>query len=161
METVRTTLADLKLLYIFWAEALSTAVYLINQSPVIRFESFRNLVAVAVQKHHKLHQLDITEAFLNGHLEDEVFMKQLEGFVVEGKENLVCRLKQSLYGLKQSSICWNFTLDAHLKDMSYVQSTIGVYVDDFVITGESSGRIEQVKTALAQKFDVKDLGELH
>ena len=64
-------------------------------SPVIRFESFRNLVAVAVQKRLKLHQLDITAAFLN--LEDEVFMKQPEGFVVERKENLVCRLKQSLY----------------------------------------------------------------
>ena len=62
-------------------------------SPVIRFESFRNLVAVAVQKRLKLHQLDITAAFLN--LEDEVFMKQPEGFVVERKENLVCRL--SLY----------------------------------------------------------------
>ena len=103
-------------------------------------------------------------------------MKQPEGFVVEGKEHMVCRLKQSLYGLKQSPRCWNSTLDAHLKDMGYVQSTndpciytlsegelsiIGVYVDDFVATGESSGRIEQVKTALAQKFDVKDLGELH
>ena len=145
-------------------------------SPVIRFESFRNLVAVAVQKGLKLHQLDITAAFLNGHLEDEVFMRQPEGFVVEGKEHLVCRLKQSLYGLKQSPRCWNSTLDAHLKDMGYVQSTndpciytlsegelsiIGVYVDDFVVTGESSERIEQVKAALAQKFDVKDLGELH
>ena len=145
-------------------------------SPVIRFESFRNLVAVAVQKCLKLHQLDITAAFLNGHLEDKVFMKQPEGFVVEGKEHLVCRLKQSLYGLKQSPRCWNSTLEAHLKDMGYVQSTndpciytltegelsiIGVYVDDFVIAGESSEGIEQVKTALTQKFDVKDLGELH
>ena len=50
-------------------------------SPVIRFESFRTLVAVAVQKGLKLHQLDITAAFLNGHLEEEVFMKQPEGFV--------------------------------------------------------------------------------
>ena len=145
-------------------------------SPVIRFKSFRSLVAVAVQKRLKLHQLNITAAFLNGHLEEEVFMKQPEGFVVEGKEHLVCKLKQSLYGLKQSPRCWNFTLDAHLKSMGYVQSTndpciytssggestiIGVYVDDFVIAGESSKRIEQVKTSMSEKFDVKDLGELH
>ena len=145
-------------------------------SPVIRFESFRSLVAVAVQKGLKLHQLDITAAFLNGHLEEEVFMDQPEGFKVEGKEHLVCRLKQSLYGLKQSPRCWNSTLDAHLKSMGYVQSTsdpciytstegetsiIGVYVDDFVIATESSERIEQVKAALSQKFDVKDLGSLH
>ena len=130
-------------------------------SPVIRFESFRSLVAVAIQKRLKLHQLDITAAFLKGHLEEEVFMKQPEGFVVDGKEYLVCKLKQSLYGLKQSPRCWNSTLDAHLKGMGYVQSTndpciytssggestiIGVYVDDFVIAGESSERIEQVKT---------------
>ena len=145
-------------------------------SPVIRFESFRSLVAIAVQNGLKLHQLDITAAFLNGHLEEEVFMRQPEGFVEKGKQHLVCRLKQSLYGLKQSPRCWNSTLDAHLKDMGYVQSTndpciytttdgelsiIGVYVDDFVIAGKSSERIEQVKAAISQKFDVKDLGELH
>jgi len=144
-------------------------------SPVIRFESFCSLVVVAVQKQLKLHQLDITAAFLNGRLED-VYMKQPEGFVVEGKENLVCKLKQSLYGLKQSPKCWNSTLDTHLKGMGYVQSNndpciytstegelsiIGVYVDDFVITGESSEKIEEIKVALSQKFDVKDLGELH
>lgn len=145
-------------------------------SPVIRFESFRNLVAVAVQKGLKLHQLDITAAFLNGHLEDEVFMRQPDGFVVEGKEHLVCKLKQSLYGLKQSPRCWNVTLDAQLKKMGYVQSTndpciyistegessiIGVYVDDFVIAANGQETIEKVKAALSEKFDVKDLGELH
>ena len=50
-------------------------------------------------------------------------MKQPESFVVEGKKHLVYRLKQSLYGLKQSPRCWNSTLDVHLKDMGYVQST--------------------------------------
>ena len=91
-------------------------------SPVIRFESFRSLVAVAVQKGLKLHQLDITTAFLNGQLKEEVYMEQPEGFVEKGKEHLVCKLKQSLYGLKQSPRCWNSTLDAHLKGMGYVQS---------------------------------------
>ena len=72
-------------------------------SPVIRFESFRSLVAVAVQKRLKLHQLDITAAFLNERLEEEVFMKKPEGFVVEGKEHLVCKLKQSLVRLEAIS----------------------------------------------------------
>ena len=145
-------------------------------SLVAHFESFYNLVAVAVQKELKLHQLDITSAFLNGHLEEEVFMKQPEGVVEKGKEHLVCRLKQRLYGLKQSPCCWNFTLDTHLKSMGYVQSVndpciyistagepsmIGVYVDDFVIAGENTQKIEEVKTALAQKFYVKNFGELH
>ena len=88
-------------------------------SPFIRFKSFRCMVAVAVQKHLQLNELDITAAFLNGHLEEEVFMKQPEGFVEEGKEHLVCKLKQSLYGLKQSHRCWNSVLDTHLKGMGY------------------------------------------
>ena len=102
--------------------------------------------------------------------------KQPEGFVEEGKEHLLCKLKQSLYGLKQSPRCWNYTLDAHLKSMGYVQSTsdpciytsaegetsiIGVYVDDFVIAAETTEKIKEIKTALSQKFEVKDLGELH
>ena len=103
-------------------------------------------------------------------------MKQPEGFVEEGKEHLVCKLKQSLYGLKQSPRCWNYTLDAHLTSMGYVQSTsdpciytssegdvsiIEVYVDDFVIAAKTTEKIEEIKTALSQKFEVKDLGELH
>ena len=92
-------------------------------SPVVRFKSFCSLVAVAVQKGLKLHQLDITTAFLNGHLKEEVYMKQPEGFVEKGKEHLVCKLKQSLYGLRQSPRCWNSKLDIHLKGVGYVQST--------------------------------------
>lgn len=93
-------------------------------SPVIRFESVRNLIAVAVQRGLKLHQLDVTTAFLNGHLNEEVFMRQPEGFVVKGKEHLVCRLKHSLYGLKQSPRCWNHTLDAYLKRLRFLQSIL-------------------------------------
>ena len=145
-------------------------------SPVIRFESFRSLVAVAVQKGLKLRQLDITAVFLNGKLDEEIFMKQPEGFVEKGKEHLVCKLKQSLYGLKQSPRCWNTTLDTHLKDMGFIQSPhdpciytatkgesclIGVYVDDFVVAAETSRRIDQVKQSLSKRFDVKDLGDLN
>ena len=54
-------------------------------SPVIRFESLRTLIALAVQKGLQLHQLDITAAFLNGELEEDVFMRQPEDFVEKGK----------------------------------------------------------------------------
>lgn len=60
-------------------------------SLVIRFESLRSLIALAVQKGLKLHQLDITATFLNGHLEEEVFMRQPHGFVEKGKEHLHCK----------------------------------------------------------------------
>ena len=58
-------------------------------SPVIRFESVRTLVAVSVPKGFRLHQLDVTTAFLNGHLDEEIYMRQPEGFVVKGK-NIWC-----------------------------------------------------------------------
>ena len=70
-------------------------------SPVVRFESLRIVTALAVQHGLKLHQLDVTTAFLNGALHEEVYMKQPEGYAVKGQEHLVCKLKQSIYGLKQ------------------------------------------------------------
>ncbi|ORU94049.1 MAG: hypothetical protein A6F71_09125 [Cycloclasticus sp. symbiont of Poecilosclerida sp. M] len=64
--------------------------------PVVRLESLRTLVAMSVRRGFQLHQLDITTAFLNGTLEEEVFMRQPDIFVVEGQEDMVCRLKRSL-----------------------------------------------------------------
>ena len=74
-------------------------------------ESLRTVVGLAARNGLKLHQLDITAAFLNGDLEEEVFMQQPEGFILKGQEQLVCKLRRSIYGLKQSPRCWNFTLD--------------------------------------------------
>lgn len=144
-------------------------------SPVVRPESVRTLLALATQKHLKLHQMDVTTAFLNGELHEEIYMKQPEGFVTEGREKLVCKLKRSLYGLKQSPRCWNQTLDSELKKMGFVQSTgdpcvyttfndglliLAVYVDDIILAGESEKAIERVKALLARRFKLKDMGEL-
>ena len=74
-------------------------------SPVVHFESIRTVVALSVQRGLKLHQKDVTSAFLNGELENEVYMKQPGEFEVEGNEDLVYQLNKSLYGLKQSSRC--------------------------------------------------------
>ena len=146
--------------------------------PVVRMESVRTLIAMSVQYGLKLHQVDVTTAFLNGELEEEVYMRQPEGFVAPGREDLVCRLKKSIYGLKQSPRCWNTALDSHLKKMGFVQASsdpciyrassgkepfllLGVYVDDIVLATKTSARLEEVKKALAQKFDIKDMGKLH
>ena len=58
-----------------------------------------------------LHQLDIATAFLNAELKEEIYMKQPDGFPVKGKEHLVCKLKKSIYCLKQSPRCWHEALD--------------------------------------------------
>ena len=89
---------------------------------------------------------------------------------------MVCKLKKSIYGLKQSPRCWNSVLDQFLKKIGFVQATsdpclymasegelflIAVYVDDIVLAGSSDVRMKEVKQALSQKFQVKDLGDLH
>ena len=76
-------------------------------------------MALSTQRGLELHQVDVHTAFLNGTLQVEVYMKQPTGYERKGEEHLVCRLKKSIYGLKQSPRCWNTALDAHLKRMGF------------------------------------------
>ena len=115
----------------------------------------------SVQFGLQLHQVDVTTAFLNGELEVEVYMQQPRGFVFEGKENLVCKLKKSIYGLKKSPRCWNTALDKQLKEMGFVQSTsdpciyidagdvffIGVYVDDIILASRENQKSERISVS--------------
>ena len=71
-------------------------------SPVVRLTSLRTMLAYAVKNDMFIHQMDVETAFLNGDLEEEIYMEQPEGYVKPGNEHLVCKLKKSLYGLKQS-----------------------------------------------------------
>ena len=90
--------------------------------PVVRFESVRTVIALAVQNGLKLHHMDAATAFLNYERKEEVYMKQPEGFETKGQEHLVCRTKRSNHGLKQSSRCCNTVLDRRLKKMGLVQT---------------------------------------
>ena len=135
------------------------------------------MIALAVHGNMKLHQMDVKTAFLNGELREEVFIRQPEGFTEQGKEHLVCRLKKSIYGLKQSPRCWNIAIDDHLKNMNFTQTEgdpclymssddgetaiIAVYVDDILIAAKTDKRIAEVKVAIAERFKVKDMGESH
>ena len=143
-------------------------------SPVVRMESVRTMIALAAKNNLLLHQMDVTTAFLNGTLEEEVYMKQPEGFATKGKKHLVCMLKKSIYGLKQSPRCWNVALDDHLCDIEFTQSTsypyiytleggsvlLAVYVDDVLLAAKSEQRMSEVKQAISNRFAVKDMGEL-
>ena len=69
---------------------------------VVKMTSIRNILSLVAVEDLHLEQLDVKTAFLHGDLEEEIYMQQPQGYEVKGKENLVCRLKKSLYGLKQS-----------------------------------------------------------
>src|SRR5262249_43561104 len=75
-------------------------------SPVVRYETVRFLLAVGALEKWQFEGLDVKTAFLYGRLDEEVYMKQPEGFKVKGKETKVFRLKRAIYGLKQASNSW-------------------------------------------------------
>lgn len=105
--------------------------------------------------------MDVKTAFLNGELEEEIYMKQPEGFVVPGQENKVCRLVKSLYGLKQAPKQWHLKFDQammsdgfHINECDkcvYVKTTqngfviVCLYVDDMLIMGSTKKIIDDIK----------------
>ncbi|KAJ9535587.1 hypothetical protein OSB04_un001276 [Centaurea solstitialis] len=80
-------------------------------APVARISTIRLLLALAAIHNLVIHQMDVKTAFLNGDLDEEIYMKQPEGFVMPGNENKVCKLKKSLYGLKQAPKQWHQKFD--------------------------------------------------
>ena len=76
-------------------------------SPLVKHDALRTVLAIAAAKDLHMVQLDVKTTFLNGELEEELYMEQSAGSTVSGKETQVCRLQKSLYGLKQASRCWN------------------------------------------------------
>ena len=86
-------------------------------SPMAQNTSVKSLLALANAHDLEIHQMDVKTAFLNGSLDCEICMSQPEGFVDPDRPNHVCKLKKSIYGLKQSARCWNTTLDEYLKSV--------------------------------------------
>lgn len=146
-------------------------------SPVVRFTSIRTVLAYGVQNDIEIHQMDVETAFLNGELKEDIFMAQPEGYVLKGNEHLVCKLKKSIYGLKQSPRCWNKCLSDFLSEIGFHQSCadpcvfirnendemiiIAVYVDDLVLLCKDQNKLRDLKKVLMEKFKMKDLGPIH
>ncbi|CAL2257904.1 unnamed protein product [Prunus armeniaca] len=121
-------------------------------APVARLDTIRTLVALAAHKSWKLYQLDVKSAFLNGVLEDRVYIDQPDGFVVKGSEDKVYKLHKSLYGLKQAPRAWYGEIDTYFAQCGFAKSQseatlytktrgeaeiliVSIYVDDIVYTG--------------------------
>ena len=145
-------------------------------SPVAKMGTIRTLIAISASKRWPLYQLDIKNAFLNGELQEEVYMSQPVGFEDKNYPDFVCRLKKALYGLKQAPRAWNQRLVEYLNKCGYNPSTadpslymkkkgnkevyICIYVDDFIITGNDDTWIKDIKGKLGKEFKISDLGEL-
>ena len=83
-------------------------------SPMARMEAIRMFLAYACHKKFKVYQMDVKSAFLNGDLEEEVYMEQPEGFSLTNNPSHVCKLKKALHGLKQAPRAWYYSLDKYL-----------------------------------------------
>ena len=120
--------------------------------------------------------MDVKTAFLNGELDEEVYMNQPQGFIMPGNENKVCKLIKSLYGLKQAPKQWNQKFDEVVLSSGYLlnqadkcvyskfdESGKGViiclYVDDMLIFGTDQNQVDLTKEFLSSRFSMKDMGE--
>ncbi|GJW46022.1 zinc finger, CCHC-type containing protein [Tanacetum coccineum] len=121
--------------------------YFDTYAPLARISSIRTLIAISAVKGLYIHQMDVKTDFLNGYLNEKVYMEQPEGFVIQGQENKVCRLVKSLYGLKQAP-------------KSGMRVVICLYVDDMLIIGTTLDGILETKSYLSSNFKMKDLGEV-
>nr|GEV64424.1 zinc finger, CCHC-type [Tanacetum cinerariifolium] len=143
---------------------------------VSRITTNRLLLALAAIHNLVIHQMDIKITFLNGDLEEEVYMKQPEGFIMPCNEHTMCKLVKSLYGLKQAHKQWHqkfyevvlssgFLLNQYDKCVysKFHSSGKGVmiclYVNDMLIFKTDQNQVDKVKKFLSSKFSMKDMGE--
>ncbi|KAG7552793.1 Integrase catalytic core [Arabidopsis thaliana x Arabidopsis arenosa] len=145
-------------------------------SPVIKHATIRLVLGVAVARDWPLKQLDVNHAFLQGPLNEEVYMMQPPGFIDKDRPDHVCRLRKAIYGLKQAPRAWYNALRDFLLSIGFVNSLadaslfvlnkngvrvyILVYVDDILITGNNSMEVSRIIQVLAARFSLKDLDNL-
>ena len=146
-------------------------------APVAKLNTVRVLLSLAANLDWPLHQLDVKNAFLNGNLEEEVYMDIPTGMKMTWNSNQVCRLRKSLYGLKQSPRAWFERFTEAVKGYGFSQcqadhtlfvkhspegklAIIIVYVDDIILTGDHEEEIDSLKVSLTKEFEIKDLGNL-
>lgn len=127
-------------------------------APTTRYDTIRVLLSVAVQKQLKILQFDVKTAFLHGELEEEVFMLPPEGTSIS--KDTVCKLKRSLYGLKQSPRCWNKKFNQFLKSYDFKQCEADkcVYVSNKTKDSETI-LVLYVDDGLIMTSDINDLND--
>lgn len=134
------------------------------------------MLALAAARDWDLEQMDVSTAFLYGELEEDIYMDQPEGFVDSEHPDWVCKLKKTLYGLKQSAREWYKCIDKYLKSIGFVQNPadanvyvytkggylviLALYVDDAILASNNRELLDWVKGMLHKQYDMKDIGQL-
>ena len=135
-----------------------------------------SVLALVTQIDMELVQMDVETTFLHGDLQEEICMQQPKGFEEKSKANLVCKLKKSLYSLKQAPREWYHKFHSFMFSQGYKHSDIDhclymkkakhnclliliLYVDDMLLAGKNIDEIATMKSKLNENFDMKDLGD--
>jgi len=121
--------------------------------------------------------MDVKTAFLNGNLEEDVYMDQSVGFAEEGKEHMMCKLKRSIYELKQASREWYLKFNDTIVSFGFKENTVDqciylkvsdskfifliLYVDDILLTTNDLGQLSETERFLSNNFEMKDIGEAY
>ncbi|KAL0463005.1 UNVERIFIED_CONTAM: Retrovirus-related Pol polyprotein from transposon TNT 1-94 [Sesamum latifolium] len=146
-----------------------------TQPPVAMAKSIRILLAIAAWYDYEIWQMDVKTAFLNGFVEEEIYMDQPEGFTVVEEEQKVSRLQRSIYGLKQAFRSWNTHFDEVIRGYDFIKNDydsciykkisgssvayLMLYVDDILHIGNDVKMLGDIKAWLSTQFSMKDMGE--
>ena len=145
-------------------------------SPVVKAATIRIILTIALSFKWELHQLDVHNAFLNGDLQEQVYMTQPPGYIDTAFPTKVCKLNKALYGLKQAPRAWFQRLSSALLQWGFSSSKTDssmfihfgqsstlimlIYVDDIILTGSSSSQLSSLIAKLNSVFALRDLGKL-
>jgi transposase InsO family protein len=145
-------------------------------APVARLEAIRILLAFAASRGFKLYQMDVKSAFLNGYIEEEVYVKQPPGFEHPKFPNHVFKLQKALYGLKQAPRAWYARLKTFLLENGFKMGSVDktlfllrqgndslivqIYVDDIIFGGSSHFLVAKFAESMSKEFEMSMMGEL-
>lgn len=144
-------------------------------APVARMETIRLMISLAAQHKWKIYQLDVKSTFLNGFLEEEIYVEQPLGYVKVGQEGKVYKLKKALYGLKQAPRAWNARIDKYFVENGFEKCPyehalymkvdanrnfllVCLYVDDLIFTGNAPTMFKEFKKSMIREFEMTDIG---
>jgi len=146
-------------------------------SPVVKPATIRTVLHLAVARDWPVHQLDVKNAFLHGHLTEQVYCHQPAGFVDPQHPDAVCLLRKSLYGLKQAPRAWFPWFATHLQQLGFIPSKADnslfvlrhgddeahllLYIDDIVLAASTTALLHRIIDQLRLEFAMKDLGPVH